>query len=411
MKTKPRLLILSAVYPFPRNAGQQQRVYYTIRALRENFHITFLTIAEKNQIESVKQKLLEVCDEALVLPSQYTENVFTRIFHKIVGTIYTWLTGLKFSNYITGKVEFSPARIKSALDAANFDLVLFEYWHAHQTTGFFRQRNIPTILDMHDILWRSYHRQLDAKKMPEWLKEYLVRKYQAREESAWNEFDMLIAINQDEFEYAKKTVRSEIKLFYAPMGTDISLWEYSWQPAVPRRIAYYGSLGSAHNQQDALLCYREIMPLIWKQFPDIEYWIVGSNPPAIIKELERDPRVHVTGFIEHPQEILKTMTLALCPWSGTYGFRSRIVEVMALGVPMIASEDAVYGMGFEINSGIVAHTSSKEMAETILKLLKNQEMLKKQSSSARRQVEENFSYKATYERFSTEIGNTITVHK
>ena len=47
MSKKTRLLILSAVYPFPRNSGQQQRVYYKLRALRADFHITFLTIFYK----------------------------------------------------------------------------------------------------------------------------------------------------------------------------------------------------------------------------------------------------------------------------------------------------------------------------------------------------------------------------
>jgi len=405
---KPRLLILSAVYPFPRNAGQQQRVYYTLRALREHFHLTFFTTAEENQMDAVRQSLSELCDDALVLPSQYTKNIFTRVLHKIIGTFYVWLTGEKFSNYLIGAVEFPPTRVESALDGKDFDAVLFEYWHAHRTTSFFRQRKVATILDMHDILWRSYRRQLDAKiYLPTALKDWMTRRYQRREEAAWKDFDMLIAINQDELDYARQRVGNDARFFYAPMGTDISLWGYGWQPAAPSRIAYYGSLGSQHNQQDALLCYREIMPRVWEKFPAAEFWVVGSNPPAFIKELERDPRVHVTGFVERPQEILRTMTLALCPWSGTYGFRSRVVEVMSLGVPMIASEDAVHGMGFEIGKGIFTCVSSENMAKETLRLLEDESALKEQSRLARLQMEEKFSYAATYEKFALELKSRL----
>ena len=38
---EPGLLIISSVLPFPRNAGQQQRVYYTLKALSETFRHTF----------------------------------------------------------------------------------------------------------------------------------------------------------------------------------------------------------------------------------------------------------------------------------------------------------------------------------------------------------------------------------
>lgn len=405
MRERPRLLILSAVHPFPRTSGQQQRVYYKLRALRDQFHLTFLTIADLGEAESVQQKLLELCDEAIVLPSAYTRSRLSHALHKILGSLYVLLTGLKFSNYLAGKVEFSTARLMSILKDHHFDAVLFEYWHAHEAAGWFRSGGARTILDMHDILWRSYARQLDAKPyLSSWLKDWMRRRYQAREESAWNDFDMLIAINQEELEYVRQHIRPGIVSFYAPMGTDISAWTYCWQPALsPRRIAYYGSLGSSHNQQDALLCYREIMPLIWVQYPDLEFWIVGSNPPGFIKELASDRRVHVTGFVEEPKDVLKHMSLVLCPWSGTYGFRSRVVEVMALGVPVIASDDAVQGMGFESGRGIFLGRSPVDMAICSLDLLHDEVELAGQSRLARRQMEEKFSYDVTYLRLSNEL--------
>jgi glycosyltransferase involved in cell wall biosynthesis len=401
MTFKPRLLILSGVYPFPRNAGQQQRVYYTLRALRAHFHLTFLTIAEAGQLDVVRQKLLETCDDAIVLPSLYTANFASRLYHKVAGTFYAAFTGLKFSNYVTGEVEFSPARLRAVLRDAAFDGVLFEYWHAHKSARLLRKRGIATILDMHDVLWQSFSRQLSLRSyLPAWLRRWSARRYQVREEAAWNDFDILIAINQDEYDYARQQTRADTKMVCVPMGTDVTAWPYSWEPVSPRRVAYYGSLGSRHNQQDALLCYREIMPVIWERHPNIEFWIVGSDPPAFIKDLEHDPRVRITGFVERPQEILKTMSLVLCPWSGRYGFRSRVVEVMALGVPVVASADAVHGMGFEMGKGILIGKSVPDLTSYALQLLSNEDELASHSRLARRQMEEKFSYESTYVGFS-----------
>lgn len=409
MTAKPRLLVVSLVYPFPRSAGQQQRVYYKLRALREHFHLTFLTIAELAQQADVRQKLLELCDEAIVLPSVYTSFLPARLAHKTAGTLFSLFTGLKFSNYLAAYVELSPQRVTQAIAGRAFDAALFEYWHTHETAKFLGARGIYTILDMHDILWRSYARQFDLRPViPAWYKNWRVRQYQRREESAWNDYRALIAINQDELEYARQHTRPGLDFFYAPMGTDISLWPYSWNPAQsPRRVAFYASLGSAHNQQDALLCYREIMPVIWQKFPDVELWIVGSNPPDFIKALENDLRVHVTGFIERPQDVLQSMSLVLCPWSGTYGFRSRVVEVMALGVPVVASHDAVHGMGFRLGEGIFTFETAVEMAQQSVRLLADDPTLETQSRASRQQVEEIFSYEATYVRFAREFVGEI----
>jgi glycosyltransferase involved in cell wall biosynthesis len=364
--------------------------------------LTFLTVVKKDTVDDVRCKLLELCDEAIVLPSIYLSNAANRIFHKLLGTVFTLVTGLKFSNYLYGRVEFSTSRLAPVLDRLTLDGVLFEYWHAFKVTQLLRERGIPSALDMHDILWRSYSSQLDANhRFPGWLKKWLVRRYQAREESAWNHFDALIAINQDEYNYARQRVHGEIHFFNTPMGTDLSLWPACWQPVTtPRRVAYYGGLGSLHNQQDAHLCYREIMPVIWEQFPDVELWIVGNDPPAIIKDLERDARMHVTGFVENPQDILKTMSLVLCPWSGTYGFRSRLVEVMALGVPVVASQEAVFGMCLDEGQGIVLAETPAAMAERALNWISNPMELQQQSLLARSQMERKFSYQVTYVLFS-----------
>ena len=408
MADKPRLLILSAVYPFPRNAGQQQRVFYTLKALRENFHLTFLTIAQKKDISKIERELLEICDAALVLPSLYLGHWWRRGFHKVVGTVFTFFLGLKFSNYLIGEVEFSSKRLAPILDSLSFDGVLYEYWHAFKTAPLFRQRGIPTILDMHDILWRSYARQLDARKgLPGWLKKMRINQYRVREESAWRVFDMLIAINHDEYDYARQRVMDGIKIFYVPMGTDIAVWPYCWRPASPPRIAYYGGLGSPHNQQDALLCYQKVMPLIWLEYPDAEFWVVGSDPPDFIKTLTNDKRVCVTGFLEQVQDVLNTMSLVLCPWSGTYGFRSRVIEVMALGIPVVASEDAVFGMGFKIGEGIFLGKTPQEMAQISLKLLSDDNYAKTHSGLGRLQIEKEFSFEATYKKFSKELLSSI----
>jgi glycosyltransferase involved in cell wall biosynthesis len=407
MNRKPHLLVVSAVYPFPRNSGQQQRVHYKLRALRNDFQITFLTFAAPEKRAEVEAKLLEQCDEAIVLPSLYMQDLASHLYHKIVGILYAVVTGLKTSNYVIGELEFSPRRLAAILGSRHFDCVLFEYWHAHHSAAYFRRRGIPSVLDMHDVLWRSYARQLEAKRWsPRWLRKSFVKRYKAREERAWADFDMLIAINHAELNYARQIIPDRV-LFFVPMGTDMATWPYCWQPARPPRVAYYGGLGSPHNQQDALLCYREIMPLIWQSIPDTEFWILGSNPPDFISNLANDGRVHVTGFVERVQDLLKTMSLVLCPWSGTYGFRSRMVEVMALGVPLVASSDAVYGMGLEAGQGIMLSSMPAEMAGLALGWLLDQRELHRQSLLARQQMEANFSYEATYARLSRELVGRI----
>jgi glycosyltransferase involved in cell wall biosynthesis len=413
MSDKPRLLILSHVLPFPGNAGQQQRVLNTLKGLRPLFHLTFLTLSTPGKEDEVRRKLLETCDDVILLPSLYNAPGAGRWLHRAKATLFCWRTGLKTSNYALSRLEFSPERIGQLLDeqkraGREFDGVLYEYWHAADSTEAFRKRGIPTALDMHDILWMSYDRQMAYRGGPSWWKKRAVELYKRAEEASWLKFDLLISINDAEHDYARKKVPDKIPFINAYMGVDTEeTWPYKAAPASPPRLAYYGGLGTRHNQESAMRCYQSIMPIVWEKAPETELWVVGSNPPAELKALEADARVKVTGFVPDVKEVLATLTAVLCPWEGKYGFRSRLMEAMATGVPVIATSDAVYGMSMQDGQGLLLEETDEGMAQAALCLIQDQARLTEQSRRARRQVVEQYGFDATYGRLARELRDFI----
>ncbi len=399
------MLVISHVHPFPGVSGQQQRVRNTLLALRQYFHVTFLTFAPQDAVGRIKQECSTVCDEALVLPARYPGNWITHLAYRTIGVGYQVVRGLKFSNFWIGNLEFSKRRLSGILGQRTFDLVLYEYWHASGSLPFFQQRGIPCVLDMHNILWQSYAQQLKNRTiLPESWQRLAIRRYQVQEENVWRKYNGLIAINQAEYEYTSRCIPVQTRLFYAPMGIDLDAWPYNWNPAQPARLAYYGALGSRHNQRNAVVCLQQIMPVIWQRHPEVELWLVGSNPPDYLIHLsENEPRLHVTGFVPRVQEVLSTMTAVLCPWQGTYGFRSRLVEVMALGVPVIASPDAVHGMQLVENNGLILEKDSRKMADHFSNWYMDPGELARQSLAARRQIEDLYSNNQTYQLLAEEL--------
>lgn len=395
-KAKPDLLVISAVHPVARRSGQQVRVYNKLLAFRSFFETTFLTFAPISEASRVSRELSAIANHSIVLPAQSRQHIMARLWRQLVGEFYTLCTGLKKSNYVLGR-ELSPQRITAHCSPADYDLVVYEYWHAFQSAQIFQQHGTPCVLDMHDVLWQSWDRQLSASLLP-WrrlMRARLVQAYKSREEAAWRQFDGLIAISEGEADYVRKIVPDK-PIFLAPMGIDLERWAYCWSPATTPRLSFYGSLGSRPNQDGALRCARRIMPLVWLQRPDAELWIVGANPTPEIVALQSDSRIHVTGFVDDLAEVLKTMTAVLCPWSGTYGFRSRLIEVMALGVPVVATPDAVYGMGLHDGKGLLLAQDDARLAALCVELIQQPDLAANQSALARKQVEEKFSFEATY---------------
>ena len=105
--------------------------------------------------------------------------------------------------------------------------------------------------------------------------------------------------------------------------------------------------------------------------------------------------------------ILATMRAVLCPWRGTYGFRSRLIEVMAVGTPVVATPDAVFGMGLEVGEGLHLAERDGALAEQCRILLQDYAVAHDQSMRARKQVEERFSFDETYGRLARDLSQLV----
>lgn len=396
---KNRLLIISHVHPFPGSSGQELRVRNTIHAATAQLDVDFLTVSAPDACAETAARLEELGCRPIVLPSRRARSGAWRIAQSAAAKLHALRTGLKPSNFWIGSVELPPERVAAAVTPGDYSVVLFEYFHAVAVAELFRAARVPTVLDMHNVLWKTLEQRLDV---PRPLHEIAVRRYRAKEEAAWARFDGLVTINRREDELVRARCPGK-QVFYAPMGVDLSRWSAPWEPATPPRLAYYGGLGSPHNEASALECHDVVMPAVWRRCPDAELWLVGSKPSERLRRLTADPRVKVTGFVEDVASILRTMSLVLCPWTGTYGFRSRIVEVMALGVPVITTPDALDGMELEDGRGVVLVPDAKAMAAPALELLTDRERLAEQSARARTEMNRLYSLDGTYGRLIREL--------
>jgi len=405
---KPSLLFISHVIPLDPSSGQQQRVSQMITESKKYFNIIFLTFSSKEKIQDLQERMSRIVDHCIVLPSKYDANLFNKIWYSLLAFLFRIRTGLKKSNFIIGQVELTNERISKVLKNEKIDLVIYEYWHAWKSTNYFKHKNIPVLLDMHDILSNAYTGQLDRNKwMLKPIRKRRVKQYTLEEYSAWENFDGIIAINEKELEVVQKHTKNK-HLFFCPMGIDLRYWKYSWQPTDPPRFGFYGGLGSLVNQLQAIFTVREIMPRVWKEIPNAEIWLVGSNPnKEMLKLTSEDSRIMVTGYLEDPRQTLGSFTALFCPWKGIFGFRSRIVEVMALGVPVIASPDAFFGMGLITNNGILPAINPQEFLNIASKLVIDRNFAQSQSKLARLSIEKQFSTEATYNKLFSHLKQTL----
>jgi glycosyltransferase involved in cell wall biosynthesis len=113
---------------------------------------------------------------------------------------------------------------------------------------------------------------------------------------------------------------------------------------------------------------REIWPQLATQFPNLDFKIVGRDPPASVKTLA-GPRIFVTGTVDDVRPFYHQAFALLVPMRVGGGTRLKILEAMAAEVPVISTRLGAEGLDAKDQHEILIADSGAEMATSIQALL------------------------------------------
>ena len=111
------------------------------------------------------------------------------------------------------------------------------------------------------------------------------------------------------------------------------------------------------------------------------------------------------GFVEDLSFAFQNIDLAVIPFEGKYGFRSRLIELMHYGIPVLTTNDAVWGMGFEHNLNIIIYKDDLPFA--IKNSLNDYNLRNRVAVNAKKKIEEEFTFETTYQKFAFDLHKII----
>jgi hypothetical protein len=145
---------------------------------------------------------------------------------------------------------------------------------------------------------------------------------------------------------------------------------------------------SYYPNVDAVMSFsRDVLPIIWKERPDLQFHVVGASPPKAVRALASDPRVVVTGTVPDVREYLVRGSIFVCPVRFGGGTKFKVLEAMAMGLPVVSTE--VGSEGIDVRDGkelLVAH-GSDEFAQYVLKLASDANLNREMGNAGRKTIE------------------------
>ncbi len=258
-------------------------------------------------------------------------------------------------------------RIDAALAREAFDLV---FVHCSSVAPYVAHvRGIPKILDFGDMdsqKWLDYAR---FKPFPLSLGYRLEGvKLEREERRLAGLFDLCTATTRMEWE----TLRGygvPVDTDWFPNGVDAGFFRPDGEAYEPGTLSFIGRMDYYPNQECMRQFCAKSLPLIRARRPDARLVIVGADPSPAIRRLGELPGVTVTGSVPDVRPYVMRSAAMIAPLNIARGTQNKILEAMAMGVPVITSGVAAGGVDAVAGEHFLVADSPEEHAAAALRLM------------------------------------------
>jgi glycosyltransferase involved in cell wall biosynthesis len=154
--------------------------------------------------------------------------------------------------------------------------------------------------------------------------------------------------------------------------------------------------------------YREILPLIRVEEPEVETWMVGRNPPAALSKLVKgDPKVHLTGRVEDVRPFIDQSSVYVLPMRTGSGTRLKVFEAMASGKAIISTPTGAEGLPVTHGENLMLAAEPREFAKAVIQLVRDIELRRHIEVGARALAERGFSWRAASDRLEEAVATAV----
>ena len=220
--------------------------------------------------------------------------------------------------------------------------------------------------------------------------------------NCWKKADLILSNSVITVDRIKQILAKDLtKIKYFPFNADLKIFKKE-NVQTDKQIVYIGNFGISQ----ALQVLINAIPSVLSKFPDLNVKLYGggfyeSEIKNLVKELGLEKSVHFFNPVprEEIPSILSKSLVGIVPLEDNEGLRSAIptktFEYLACSLPVLAygRSDELKRIIKESDAGIyVDGNDHKEIGDSLIKLLSDEDKLKKYSVNGRKFMEQKIDF-------------------
>jgi glycosyltransferase involved in cell wall biosynthesis len=407
-----KILIVSPYLPHPRSGhGTGSFMYGLLRTIAPRHDITLVSFCDRRELELADDlKSLPLRFHAVPRGKGASNNPGWNLYLASVRLLQFLRSVVLWQPYYVAKF-YHPrmARLIRRLTGESaFDIVQLEMVQMAQYAGYSGGGKL--VLQAHDVAFRPAYRRYRSTASAtgklfsfiEWCRWSLFERNMA------GRFDRIICVTEQDKMLLERLTGSR-RVSYLPRGADAA----DAPPRYPEReketLLFVGTFSHRPNREAGLWLAGEIFPLVLKQFPGAVLRIIGSNPPAALRELAAaNDRIRVLGFVDDVAVHLRSAAVFAAPLRSGGGVKVKILHAMGQGIPVVTTKVGAEGIEGLTPESILVGDTAQKLAEEICALFKDRERAARVGMNGWGAMREHYSWDMVTRRLEEIYAATLS---
>lgn len=392
-----RILLVCHRFPYPPKRGGKIRPFHMTKHWTELGHQVTVASLVRSEEEAEEGRGLEAIAHEVLMERVRDPVATLRMVRRLPSKVPSSM-GYFYSPRLA-------ERIREKLSTTKYDLIFVYCSSVAQYVE--HVTSVPKILDFGDMdsqKWLSYG---TFKRFPLSMGYFIEGlKLQFEEARLARAFDCCLATTAAEIRTLEGYLTGCDTGWYAN-GVDAERFAPSDAPYDPDMICFIGRMDYYPNQKAMIDFCRDVLPLVQKARPSAKLTIVGAEPSKEVRALERHRGVTVTGSVPEVQPYVHQAALTVAPLTIARGTQNKILESLAMGVPVVCSGLAAGGVDAVPEEHLLVADRPEAYADQILRLLQDPDARRRFAEAGRARVLTHHDWNRSMEKLDGIIERTM----
>lgn len=387
-----RILYLAQRVPYPPNRGDKIITYHHVRHLARNHQVTVACLAADREELRNAERL------AALVPKVYVARRSS--LRGALGALAGSLGGnpLTVGYFGEGRLH---RQVKQLLQGSTFDLAMV---FSSGMAQFVEQAtDLPRIIhfaDLDSLKWKQY---VAAVRPPRrWVYATEARRLLEYERCIAYTFDHSLVCTRSEAEDFRRLIPGA-SVSSLPNGVDLEYFFPLGTNGKKCSLVFTGVMDYLPNVAGVKWFCSEVFPLIRRHVPEVTLTISGARPTAEVRDLGKMPGVTVTGQVPDVRPYMARASVAVVPLQISRGIQNKVLESMAMGLPVVATPAAFQGLEAEPGTDLLVAEHPEDFAQCVVGLLRDEKLREAMGQRARSCMEQKYQWSTSLKKLDTII--------